>query len=83
MECNCIKELEEKLQGAYEDPEGYLDTVFSIERLQYSPVVRYYTRLKKKDGTLKKKKEQVAILPAYCPWCGTKVRDSKPEESGG
>ncbi len=75
MECNCINEVNKKIQKASGDPEAELDVIYTFdsgigERL-YIP---YSYRDKKKDGTYTKEKSGKLTL-SNCPFCGKSIKD--------
>lgn len=86
MNCNCIKEIENKVKDSFKEQNkeytGELTSkmggqffVFSEKSSILSlslPVVIEYNR-QTKTGKLQKKTKEYSMLFTYCPYCGEKI----------
>lgn len=81
MNCECIKEVEEKMKEKY--PEARCAAIgFSITAtgIRQSITIPFKYRKNKKDGTPAKNESEISFLAGYCPFCGKTTKPSEEEK---
>jgi hypothetical protein len=68
MMCNCIDEIDKKLEDMTPDNNTKLDIPFTWGSAGISVVRRVQIVTTKRDD--KNRKKPMSIQPAYCPFCG-------------
>lgn len=88
-QCNCLEKSEKLIQEKLTEKNTAKDSSYKIvngkwERQSFYPVTRLYSdyiiesTYQKKDGSASKpKKQSIAILYSYCPFCGIEYPNSK------
>lgn len=81
MNCDCVKNVNEKLKNQTGDPEAGIDIDFVIIKNQFVslPKVAASWRRRKKDGTLKAKPDPGSVFFQYCPFCGYRIQKEEKE----
>lgn len=83
MNCNCIKEVNERLRKhtGHEDAQLAVSFIFMEDgsRLEVPSIYAFY-KVKKRDGTYAKKAKELSIIPSFCPFCGEKIDKLKGGE---
>ena len=74
MNCECIKEINDKLVEQTGDKDAYICTSFGISDNKMITVITIPVEYQefKKDGTRKRYKTKGTIVASHCPFCGMK-----------
>lgn len=93
MQCNCIKELEEKIKEKAMSEKEYEGRDIKVnipitalvftktgceERVNLPCEISY--DYETKSGKQRTKKNEMGILASYCPFCGKEIKDTKEEQ---
>lgn len=74
--CDCISEMNKKLQDYTGDPEASIVSELSFVKKDDKmtaivyPCVYGKFREKKKDGTLENRATKIPVIISHCPFCG-------------
>lgn len=78
MQCDCIKQVEDKLKKHLGDSEAKMAVGFVFKDdggVLTVPSITASYRKKKQDGTFNKKEETISIIPSFCPFCGEAINE--------